>query len=252
MNNLFWEVSKNWQSGKKVKWAGNIFRNGKVDLSAFYLSTNYILLSVGGALGVEQLKKYGKAKKWKLSGITGPKEEALRFASTWEEESITSRISKRFTIFESGGLPNCSLPNEGLNLVKATEMEWPRIRLWAGEFANESNPPLDQLATISMAKLMLKQKNLYLLKNGDQSLGMAGFGRRTGKKVVINMVFIPPEFRRRKYGSVLVSLMIQEGKKQGFSSSLMFSDHLQGANLYHSLGCINRGEFDEIKFENLF
>ena len=103
MNNLFWEVSKNWQTGKRVSWGGNIFRNGLVDLSALYLSTNYVLLSVGSTLGIEKLAKYGKAKKWKLSGITGPKEEALKFASRWEEERITSRISKGL-LFLSRGL----------------------------------------------------------------------------------------------------------------------------------------------------
>ena len=41
----------------------------------------------------------------------------------------------------------------------------------------------------------------------------------------------------------------EEAKQRGFSNALMFSDHLQKANLYEALGCINRGEFYEIKFE---
>ena len=44
-------------------------------------------------------------------------------------------------------------------------------------------------------------------------------------------------------------LYLKKQCKQGFSNALMFSDHLQKANLYEALGCINRGEFDEIKFE---
>ena len=96
MNNLFWEVSKNWQTGKRVSWGGNIFRNGLVDLSALYLSTNYVLLSVGSTLGIEKLAKYGKAKKWKIVGITGPKDEVEQLAKLWGGKTVLSKLRKRF------------------------------------------------------------------------------------------------------------------------------------------------------------
>ena len=249
MNNLFWEVSKNWQTGKSVNWGGNIFRNGLVDLSALYLSTNYVLLSAGSTLGIEKLAKYGKAKKWKIVGITGPKDEVEQLATLWGGKTVLSKLRKRFIIFESAGSNSQTLLSEGLNLVKATELEWPRIRLWAGEFATESNPPLDPQATILMAKSMLRKKNLYLLKKAQKTVAMAGFGRETDQKVVINMVYVPTELRRRQFGSILVSSLFKEAMQRGFSNALMFSDHLQKANLYEALGCINRGEFYEIKFE---
>lgn len=250
LNNIFWEVSKSWHAGKRVRWAGNIFRNGKVELSALYLPTNYILLSVGGALGVERLTRYGKAKKWNVSGVTGPRKVVAQFASLWDGDLIKSKIAKRFIVFESGECNFHRFSNQGLDLVKATEFEWPRIRLWAEEFANESNPSLDPQFTILMAKSMLKKNNLYVLKKGQQSMGMAGFGRETDKKIVINMVFVPRDLRRRKIASILVSSLFEVAYKRGFSNSLMFSDHLQNANLYEALGCIKIGEFDEIKFEN--
>jgi hypothetical protein len=71
MNNLFWEVTKNWQFGKKINWAGSVFQNHKIGLSAIWMKTGYILLSKGKAEAIKRLVDYGRAKQWEIKGIMG-------------------------------------------------------------------------------------------------------------------------------------------------------------------------------------
>ena len=251
MNNLFWEVTKNWQFGKKINWAGSVFQNHKIGLSAIWMKTGYILLSRGKAEAIKRLVDYGRAKQWEVKGIMGAGEIVEKFSSRWDEKSELSRknFTKRFIIYESTRPYNAKITEKSgnLELVQASEFEWPRIRLWAANFAQEASPVLNREATIMMAKSMLKNKNLYLLKNGIQSLGMAGFGRNTPNRMVINMVFTPPEFRGKKYASHLVSLMIKKAQKNGFSHTLLFSDYLEQKNLYQTIGYKPVGEFCEMK-----
>jgi predicted GNAT family acetyltransferase len=181
----------------------------------------------------------------------GAGEIVEEFSSRWEEKSTLSskNFTKRFIIYESTRAHNPKITEKSgnLELVQASELEWPRIRLWAANFAEEASPALNREATIMMAKSMLKNKNLYLLRNGIQSLAMAGFGRNTPNRMVINMVFTPPEFRGKKYASHLVSLMIKKAQKNGFSHTLLFSDYLEQKNLYQTIGCKPVGEFCEMK-----
>ncbi len=251
MNNLFWEVTFNWQSGKKIKWAGNVFLNHKIVLSAINMESGYVLLSTGKSEAVERLVDYGRTKHWDIKGIMGARESVEKFSLKWQNKGTYSAVNltKRFTIFQSFRLPKENRPPDGgtLEIVQAGELEWPRIRLWATIFADEANPALDRQATILMAKSMLKNKCLYLLKEGMQSLGMAGFGRNTPNCMVINMVFTPPELRGRRYASYLVSSMVMMAKKRGFNSCLLFSDHLKEKNLYQAIGFEVAGDFCEMK-----
>ncbi len=251
MNNLFWEVTSNWQSGKKINWAGNVFLNHKIVLSAIHMASGYLLLSTGKSEAVERLVDYGSIKHWDIKGIMGARESVEEFSLRWQNKSEYSlgNLTKRFTIFQSFRIPeeNSPLGDGTLEIVQAGELEWPRIRLWATIFADEANPALDRQAAIQMAKSMLKNKSLFLLKEGMQSLGMAGFGRNTPNCMVINMVFTPPELRGKKYASYLVSSMIIMAKKRGFSSCLLFSDYLKEKNLYQAIGFKVAGDFCEMK-----
>lgn len=250
MNNLFWEVLKKWNDGKKIYWAGNLFRNHQVAMSAIITTSHYLLLSTGETSSLKRLCAYGKRKKWKLNGVTGPSKQAKIFARFWQnlemEESLAK--SKDFEIFHSADAVSRFTLKKGISVQKATSFEWPRIRLWAIQFAHESNPQLDLQASILMAKSMLNHQNLYLLRKEGNTLGMGGFGRFTPNRMIINMVFISKEYRRRGYASALTESLIQKAQKTALSKCLLFSDYLQADNLYKKLGCESVGRFCEIKF----
>jgi predicted GNAT family acetyltransferase len=233
-----------------VKWAGNIFLNHNIGLSAIHTPGDYLLLSDGKMDCVERVVKYGKSKSWKLKGVTGPNLQAKEFAFLWERAKYKnlSNGCKDFIIFDSAHTELYKEVSKNLSLQKASSFEWPRIRLWASQFAHESRPQLNINASIVMAKSMLNQNNLYLLKKSGKTVGMGGFGRSTPKNLVINMIFVPEEDRRKGYGSALVSNLIHYARNNEFSECLMFSDYLRGNNLYQSLGCKEAGRFCEIKF----
>ena len=144
------------------------------------MKTGYILLSSGKTEVIQRLVDYGRAKHWEIKGIMGARETVEEFSSRWEEKSklSTKNFTKRFIIYESIRAYNAKITKKSgnLELVQASEFEWPRIRLWAANFAQEASPALNREATIMMAKSMLKNKNLYLLKmesNPWEWLGLA-------------------------------------------------------------------------------
>ena len=250
MNNLFWEVLKKWNDGKKIYWSGNLFRNHQVAMSAIITTSQYLLLSTGESSSLKRLVSYGKRKNWNLNGVTGPTSQAEIFARLWKNLQMEGSLakSKDFEIFHSDDSNSRLNLKKGISVQKATSFEWPRIRLWAIQFAHESNPQLDLHSSILMAKSMLNQQNLYLLRKEGNTLGMAGFGRFTPNRMIINMVFIPREFRRRGYASALTGSLIQKAQKSALSKCLLFSDYLKADNLYKQLGCESVGRFCEIKF----
>ena len=252
MNNLFWEITKRWKMGSTINWAGNIFSNHSIALSAILTPGDYLLLSEGKVNCVEKVFQYGKSMLWNLNGVTGPSVHAEKFANLWKNRSEGNKINVRkdFIIFSSTNTMFSAVDNLGLSLQKATNFEWPRIRLWASQFAYESTPQLDVNASILMAKSMLNQKNLFLLRKGDKTVGMGGFGRSTLKKSVINMIYISDEYRSKGYGATLAANLIQQARKNGFSGCIMFSDYLETDNLYKNLGCKEVGRFSEIKFND--
>ena len=56
-NNLFWEVLRGLekQPGPNY-WAGNIMKNGKIEMSAILTSSNYLLISKGNKAALNHLK----------------------------------------------------------------------------------------------------------------------------------------------------------------------------------------------------
>ena len=119
MNNLFWEVTSNWQSGKKINWAGNVFLNHKIVLSAIHMASGYLLLSTGKSEAVERLVDYGRTKHWYTKGIMGARESVEEFSLRWQNKSEYSlgNLTKRFTIFQSFRIPEENSPPGKLNSV---------------------------------------------------------------------------------------------------------------------------------------
>ena len=58
-NNLFWEVLVESKKKKKVnQWAGNVMKEGKIELSAIRTASNYLLISEGPVSAVQHLTNY--------------------------------------------------------------------------------------------------------------------------------------------------------------------------------------------------
>ena len=125
-------------------------------------------------------------------------------------------------------------------------IDWPKARIWAQQFALESDPPLNLSAISQMAKQMYAERNLFMLTDlQNHPCAMAGFGRSTDRYRVINMVYVPKDFRRLGIGKELITQMTLHAQEKGYDQCLLFSEWTGSKNLYHRMGCKYMGKFME-------
>jgi GNAT superfamily N-acetyltransferase len=240
-NNLFWEVLRGVKKQPaRSYWAGNIMKNGKIEMSAILTSSNYLLISRGNKAALHHLIGYCRRKKWGLRGVTGPYEYSTSFTHKWldgGEDTVDGR--RDFSIYESPKrIPKWKGGNSSDYFLKLVgDMEWPRARLWALQFASESRPKINGSAVVGMAKEMMKNQNLYFLqKKGFGTCGMAGFGRETPNLKVINLVYVPKELRNQKLAQKLILEVLKKTGNENDKRSILFSDYQGRNNLYQSIG----------------
>ena len=247
-NNLFWEVNRLARKKGMRRWAGNVFMQGRIALSAMITPSSYLLLSTGRQEALLRLLAYGRSKGWKIKGVTGPEESVGLFYENWKGISNSmDRSGKEFTVYSASSRHFSSDPAAPvIETVQPTS--WPRIQVWAMQFARESNPPIQPNALLAVSREMMLCGNLFLLRKDGDPCGMAGFGRSTPNSLVINEVFVPREMRRRGYGAKLIAGLMVEARKRKVPNCILFSDYLGSRNLYESLGFRKVGRFSEKGF----
>ena len=251
VNNLFWEVLVESKKKKKVnQWAGNVMKEGKIELSAIRTASNYLLISAGSVSAVQHLTNYAKRKKWNIKGVSGPAKCSLFFSKEWLNGSDDQPAGrKNFSIYETSGATRYLKDEKQFLIKRVGKNEWPKARLWAMQFAIESTPKLNATAIVNMARNMMQTGNLFFFqKQGFNSCGMAGFGRKTKNFQVINLVYIPKEERGKKYAQKMISKILYETKDMYSKKHLLFSDYKREENLYEKAGFQFKSEYCERMF----
>ena len=231
----------------KTTWAGNVFINGRIAMSSLFTPSDYLLVSHGSREAIDRLVNYGKSRDWQLKGVTGPEESVSAFSSKWcEGMADISSENRTFMIYSSPRSRFSDRPSANLSAVDQTS--WPRVQTWATLFGNESIPPLNPTALVTMAREMMTRGNLFMMNQEDAGpCAMGGFGRSTPNSQVINMVFVPSGLRGKGYAGELITSLLAEAKKRGFARCILFSDFAGERNLYDRLGFERVGSFCERK-----
>lgn len=253
-NNLFWEALRGPPlRSSQSAWFGTIMNNGKIELCGIRTPSNYLLLSCGKKSPIDHLIKYAKARKWKLNGVSGPENTSLFFTNQWLHGQPDEELGRRdFLIFESPWtISRLKGKVEERNFLKVVgDNEWPRARLWALQFAEESTPKLNGAEVVAMAREMKKKKSLFFLLNDQmQTCGMAGYGRETPSFNVINLVYVPKELRKQKIAQRLILELIRLSRDTKKKKCILFSDYFKVGNLYDSIGLKLSSRYCERKFK---
>ena len=250
LNSIFWDITKRYLVGDKRVASGNVFQKSDIKLSFLKLESNYILLSTGSRSALHSLVAYAKKKKWKICGVLGTDQLTDIFSKLWEKNSEVNlqRGKKLFHIFETRGFSKKNIINSSYQMVQAKDYDWPRVRLWANHFAKEADYTLSPYNTITFAREMMEGDGVYLLKKNNHSLAMAGFGRRTSNRLVINMVYVPRENRGNGFAQNIILQMSRKAQDMGFCRCILFSEQNLERNLYKKMGCRLVGDFSEVSF----
>ena len=253
VNNLFWETfSELVKKPSFSVWAGVILENGKIKLCAIRTEANYLLLSGGEDVYLEHLIQYFKRKKLKLKGVSGSSQGSLYFAENWLNGIPEQAKGRRdFYIYESPKkISQWRTESTKQYTIKAVgNNEWPRARLWAFNFASESNPRLNGSALVLMAKKMMKKQSLFFIQGANfETCGMAGFGRETPSYLVINLVYVPVEWRNQKIAQKLILDLVHYAQQEKNKRCILFSDYQEDGNLYQSIGFNTVSKYAERMF----
>ena len=254
-NNLFWEIIKNHNSkNKNLSWGANIYENGKIILSALLTESEYILVSHGKLKAVERLQNYLKRKNVIYKGLCGPTDLVDDFKNielSTKQKIVHSKKDFKIFISDLKMIRTDNPINNGFSLKIVGKNEWPRARHWAMQFAFESEPKLDSARVISLANEMRKSKNLFFLEK--EKLGtcaMVGIRRETENYMIINLVFVPKEFRGQQCGRHIIYMIMMYIYKKYNKMCLLFSDYKGKDNLYDKVGFKHISDFTEISLIN--
>jgi len=246
-NNLFWQIIQNREKERYDGWAANVFVSGETALSAIQTPSNFLLLSHGELLAVDALAKYAISHEWKLDGVSGERNLVKQFllGANLVSMDLDTLSGREFKLFQSG-TEEQTFECLDYELEQVSSLDWPRVRIWAQQFALEADPPMNLSAITQLAKKLYSSKQLYVLKDMENHpCAMAGFGRSTNCYQVINMVYVPNELRRQGIAEQLINLMVQQSQRAGYEGCLLFSDWKGEPNLYDSMGFKQLGHFVE-------
>lgn len=249
-NNLFWEVARRNRKRGRAALIANVILSGEISMSCMSTPSGYLLLSEGKRASLSILSKYVKAQKWKIKGVTGPDESVRAFSKEWSDGlNDLPPVGKEFMIYSSSC--NRVLKKHKPSTLQVVDSErWPRVGAWTTIFANESTPPVNPNALLSISREMMMRGNLFVMNKKDVGpCAMGGFGRTTPNSLVINEVFVPKDLRGMGYGAELISGLMSEARKREVANCILFSDFVGPKNLYDQLGFRKVGKFCEQALE---
>ena len=138
-----------------------------------------------------------------VEAVTGPAQSAMDFALAWSRLSgIEPVAGMRFRIHETRTAPEEVLPAVPGRFRPAIGADQPLLASWLVAFAAEAEltGPLDAPRIVADS---IGRGRLFVWDDGHPS-SMAGWAGKTPNGVRINLVYTPPEHRRKGYGAACV------------------------------------------------
>jgi ribosomal protein S18 acetylase RimI-like enzyme len=149
-----------------------------------------------------------------VPAVTGPAQSAADFALAWGKLSGIAPIDgMRFRIHEVRTLREQALPSVPGRFRPAMGADQPLLASWLVAFATEARltEPLDAPRIVADA---IGRGRLFVWDDGRPS-SMAGWAGKTPNGVRVNLVYTPPEIRRKGYGTACVSAMTAQLLAEG-------------------------------------
>ena len=192
-----------------------------------------------------------------LPGVLGFKEGALLFAEQWTQKNDkTYVLNMNERIYK---LTNVNPEIKGTNKFEiATEEDLDLLIQYAQQFVEDAfaNTTPEQIKRgRTQIKRTIKQyaaeKKLYVLKDQNQIVSMAGAGRETPNSRAITLVYTPPKFRRKGYATELVAKLCQSILNEGKKFCTLFTDLANPTSnkIYMNIGFQPIMDVDEYRFE---
>jgi uncharacterized protein len=160
---------------------------------------------------------------WSIPGVTGPKETSRLFAKLWSrltgagvQAGIRMRLYELTHVIQPAGPPGY--------LYEAKKDEMSLIADWIVAFQQEAlNVKIEREDAVRQAERLVSERNLYLWDDGG-AVSMAASARPTRHGISVNLVYTPPEQRRKGYASACVAALSQRLLEVGYKFCCLFTD----------------------------
>lgn len=182
-----------------------------------------------------------------LPGVIGPRYESENFALVWH--SLTNQayqLKLALRAFQLEKVKQISSATGYLRPVVPEDQEL--LVRWYQGFSLEA---LGETASDAQlwAEMMLKQGRAYLWQD-EVPVSIVCRGNSTPNGVRINMVYTPPEYRRRGYASASVAALSQSLLNQGHKFCFLFTDlaNPTANHIYQDIGYQAVGDWHQYFF----
>ncbi len=154
-----------------------------------------------------------------LPGVLGPACAASRFVEEWvKHANVTADLWRRERIYSLQQVEPLSLTSG--RMIRAEEKHVSGLTPWVDDFMREVGEKDEPLAVLRNA---IAGGRLFLWWDG-RPVSMAASARPTLNGICVNLVYTPPEKRRRGYATAVVSTLSRTLLRQGRSFCALYTD----------------------------
>ena len=186
---------------------------------------------------------------WAIPGVTGPKETSRLFAQLWSRlTGMSVQAGIRMRLYELTRVIQPARPPG--YLCEAKEDQISLIADWIVAFQQEAlNAKMKRDDAIRQAERLVAERNLYFWDDGGP-VSIVARARPTRNGMSVNLVYTPPEQRRKGYASASVAALSQRLLEDGYKFCCLFTDlaYPTSNRIYMEIGYQPICDFDEYRF----
>jgi len=189
------------------------------------------------------------AEGWQVPGVLGPSAVAQQVADVWTE--VTDRphqLERRQSVYK---LTEVKIPApERGRLRSATEADLPLAAQWNVKFTMDIFGHTDREEAEQAARFRIGREDIFLWDD-EGPLSMAMKNRPTTNGISVSLVYTPPQWRCRGYGTACVGELSRMLLETGCKSCVLFCDLANPAanRVYQKIGYQPVCVYDEYAFQ---
>lgn len=191
-------------------------------------------------------------KNMELPGVLGLKEGAKRFTQLWcEKKKLKSQLIRNERVYKLEKVAEETLGDR--DFIIGTEANQTLILNWAKKFILEALPERDESHITKLQEVLVKDikyKKIFLLMDKNEVVSMARKAGKTPNGNLVNLVYTPPELRRRGYATECVAKLSKYLLDEGNKFCFLFTDLMNPVSnsIYQKIGYCPVIDVDEYNF----
>jgi predicted GNAT family acetyltransferase len=178
-----------------------------------------------------------RADDWPVSGFNGVSPISQMVAQAWTAAAGEAvEVGMQLRLYE---LKKVSPPAISGQLRQAVSTDTSLLADWAYGFEQEIWGTADVVAALELAERKIQDGEAYFwLDDGQVPVSVAGKSRPTRRTITVNLVYTPPQYRRRGYASAVTAGLSQMLLAEGYEACVLFTNlaNPTSNHIYQSIG----------------